>query len=109
MSKPPSVQRTTRQRLLLQRVVLALVPALVIASLAASAIWGESGLLVRPPRGPRLATANDELAAVDRENQRLLRELRLMEQDPVLLERVVAEELGWGREGAVLYRFDETP
>jgi len=94
------------QRTLFQRVLLALLPALVIASLAASAIWGESGLLVRHQLRGRLASANDDLAAVERENQRLLRDLRLMEQDVVLLERLVAEELGWGREGTTIYRFE---
>ena len=97
----------TSQRPLLQRVLLALLPALVIASLAASAIWGESGLLARHQLRGRLVEANQDLASVERENQRLLRRLRLMEQDPVLLERVVAEELGWGREGTTLYRFAE--
>lgn len=92
---------------LLQRALLALLPALVIASLAASAIWGESGLLARHDLHGRLDKANADLAATERENQRLLRELRLMESDPVLLERVVAEELGWAREGDTVYRFDE--
>lgn len=82
-------------------------PALVIASIAASAIWGESGLLVRHQLRARLASANDDLATMERDNQRLLRDLRLMEQDPLLLERVVAEELSWAREGTVLYRFDD--
>jgi len=91
---------------LFQRALLALLPALVIASLAASAIWGESGLLARHELRADLDKANHTLAATERENQRLLRELRLMESDPVLLERVVAEELSWAREGDTLYRFD---
>ncbi len=90
---------------LLQRALLALLPALVIASLAASAIWGESGLLARHELRGRLDKANAELAATERENQRLLRELRVMETDPVLMERMVAEELSWAREGDTIYRF----
>ncbi len=90
---------------LLQRALLALLPALVIASLAASAIWGERGLLARHVLVGRLDSATGELAATERENQRLLRELRVMETDPVLMERMVAEELSWAREGDTIYRF----
>lgn len=90
-----------------QRALLALLPAMIIAGLAASAVWGESGLLARHQLETRLDRANDELATLERENQRLLRDLRLMDQDPVVLERMVAEELGWGREGATLFRFDD--
>jgi cell division protein FtsB len=118
-SPPPRAEHPSRRAALLpsppksallklpspQRVFLALLPALVIASLAASALWGESGLLARHQLRGQLARANDSLADTERENQRLLRELRLMDQDPLLLERMVAEELGWGRQGDVIYRF----
>lgn len=93
-------------RSFLQRALLALLPALVIASLAASAVWGESGLLARHKLASRLDVANAELAEIDRENQKLLRDLSV-EEDPVVMERLVAEELGWARKGTVLYRFDD--
>jgi cell division protein FtsB len=91
----------------LQRALLVLLPALVITSLAASAIWGESGLLARHQLREQLALENAGLAEVERANQRLVRDLRLMERDPLLLERMVAEELSWGREGDTLYRFED--
>lgn len=89
------------------RVLLALLPAIVMASVGASTIWGESGLLARRQLERELVEANAELAAIERDNQRLLRELRLMDEDPVVLERMVAEELGWGAEGATIIRFVE--
>jgi cell division protein FtsB len=79
---------------------------MVLASIAASAVWGESGVLARHALRARLERANDDLAALDRENQRLLRDLSVMEQDPVVLERIIAEELGWAREGSTVYRFE---
>ena len=82
-------------------------PTLIIATVVASTIWGEFGLLPRYELQVQLGRANDRVAAVERENQRLLREVTLMERDPAVLERVVAEELSWGTEGAVIYRFDE--
>ena len=81
---------------------------MILSALAASAVWGESGLLARRLLADQLEHSNAELAAIDRENQRLLRQLRLMEQDPAVLERLVAEELGWAREGTTLSRVDDT-
>lgn len=95
-------------RTTLQRVLLTLIPAIVLASIATSAIWGESGLLVRHDLRERVARSNGELAAIERENQRLLRDLQLIDRDPVVLERMLAEELGWAREGSTIYRFDDT-
>lgn len=81
-----------------------------MVSVGVSTIWGESGVFVRRELARELLQANTELAAVERENQRLIRELRLMDEDPAVLERVVAEELGWGRDDAVIIRFvDEAP
>ena len=91
---------------LFQRVVLALLPALLLAGIAASAVWGDNGLLERHRLRTELRQANDELARVERENDQLLRELTTGDQDEVVLERMVAEELGWGREDATIYRFD---
>lgn len=89
------------------RLLLSVVPAAVLVVIAASAIWGDSGLLVRHDLAARLHDANEQFADLDRENQRIVHELVSMEQDPVVLERVVAEELGWARDGAVVYRFEE--
>lgn len=91
----------------LHRLVLALLPASIVSFVGVSVIWGDSGLLARHRLADELQRANGELAALDRENQRLIRELQLMEQDPLVLERLVAEELGWGRSDAVIVRFDD--
>jgi cell division protein FtsB len=89
------------------RLLLTLIPAVIIVSVALSAVWGNNGLVTRAKLRGELDHAAARLATVDRENQRLLRELQLMEQDPQVLERVVAEELSWGRQGATIYRFDD--
>lgn len=92
--------------LLLRRVLLALLPAMITVAVAVSAIWSDGGLVARQRLAVEVADANAELATVERENQRLLRQLHLMDADPVVLERMVADELGWGRQGATLYRFE---
>lgn len=89
-----------------QRVVLALLPAALLCAIAASAVWGENGLIERHRLRGDLREANAALADVERENQRLMRDLGTGQRDPVAQERLVAEELGWGRPDATLYRFD---
>lgn len=91
---------------LVHRILLAVLPALVIGAVVVAAIWGDNGLLRRDELAEELSTANQELSEIQRENQRLLRELHLLEEDPVAAERAVAEELGWSTEGTTLYRFD---
>jgi cell division protein FtsB len=87
--------------------LLSLLPALVLVSIAVSAVWGDGGLLARHELKARLERDKASLAALERANQRLVSELVWLEKDPVLLERAVAEELGWAREGTTLYRFED--
>ena len=70
-------------------------------------IWGDNGVIVRHQLDAQLDASHSELARLERANEVALRELKLMESDPVVLERMVADELGWGREDAVLVRFSE--
>ena len=110
----PSISRIPRSPLnpktlhyWLQRTAFVLVPTAVIALVGASAIWGENGLVERHRLQAELLQANTELAALERENQRLLRQLKVGREDPVAVERMVAEELGWGDPSATLYRFED--
>ena len=89
-----------------QRLALAILPALVLVSVAVAAIWGDNGLTARHQLRLELEGANDRLAAIDTENQVLLWNLVQMERDPIVLERIIADELAWGPPGAVLYRFE---
>lgn len=92
---------------LVHRILLAVLPALVIGAVVIVAIWGDNGLLRREDLSEELEQANSDLLELQRDNQRLLRELHLLEEDPVAAERAVAEELGWATEGTTLYRFDD--
>lgn len=94
---------------LLQRAFLVFAPAAILVVIAVSAVWGEAGLLSRHELRGRLQREKQELARIERDNQRLLSELLWLDRDPVLLERAVAEELGWAREGTTLYRFPPEP
>ena len=91
------------------RLVFAIAPALVISVLFVIMMWGEEGLHTRGQLREQLVEERQHLAELDRENQRLLRQIKLMERDPVVLERLVAEQLQLAAEGAVLYAFDDQP
>lgn len=91
---------------LLHRLLLSLLPASVLVVVAVSAIWGDSGLLARVALRDRLDRANATVAELDRDNQRILHLLSSMERDPLVMERLVAEELGWARAGSTVYRFE---
>lgn len=91
----------------LHRTLYALLPALLLVGLAVAAIWGENGLVARAALQQQLSAEKEALAKLDRENARLLREIRMLGEDALLVERAAAEEIGWARSGATLYRFDD--
>ena len=86
--------------------MFSIVPAAIIFGMAVTAVGGENGLAARHGLQSQLRDASEDLTSIQRENQLLLRELKLMSEDPYVIERMVAEELSWGRPGTVIYRFD---
>ncbi len=82
-------------------------PAGVLVVLTASAMWGRDGMEARDQLRDRVATAQAELARIDRDNQRLLRELRVLDRSPEARERMVADELQLARPGTLVIRFDD--
>jgi cell division protein FtsB len=91
------------------RVLLSLFPALILALVAVAAVWGDNGVLARHSLQLDLEREKGDLAKIDRDNARLLRELDIEGGDRVLVERAVAEEIGWASEGTTIYRFDDAP
>lgn len=89
------------------RLALTIVPALILALIAVSAIWSDGGLLVRYQLERQKERAIEENAALTRENARLAREISVLDQDPRAVEREVADAIGRAREGATLYTFGE--
>jgi|JI6StandDraft_1071083.scaffolds.fasta_scaffold964921_1 cell division protein FtsB len=80
--------------------------ALLIGLVLASAHGGDSILRYWELR--QTATESlDAWAQQERQNTRMLLQIRQLDSDPVNVERLIAEELGMAREGATLYHFDE--
>ena len=92
----------------LQRLAFVVVPTVLVGALAATVVWGEKGVVRYVELRSELRHANTRLRAIERENQHLLREIHALERDRVVVERVVADELGWAPDGATLYRFDDS-
>lgn len=91
----------------LQPLLLRVVPSLLVVSLVVLTIWGDGGMLEYYDLKAVVEERKDAWAEVERDNMRLMHELKRLESDPVNLERIVAEELGWARSGATLYYFED--
>ena len=74
----------------------ALIPAALLSAVGVWLLWGDSGLMARSALRTQLAKANSDSAAVERENQRLVRELAILYCDPRAVERDVADQIGSG-------------
>jgi cell division protein FtsB len=92
---------------LVHRVLFALLPAALLSGLFATVVWGEKGLIRHAELRTELRDANNALRHLERKNQRLLRELHALDEDRIVVERVVAEDLGWASAGTTLYHFSE--
>lgn len=93
-------------RSLIARLLFVIIPAAFLVTTVWASIWGDEGVIARQQVARELNDSQMDLASLERENQRLLYDLRSLEQDPRALERAAAEELGWARPGATIYRFD---
>ncbi len=101
------MKRLVLPRVWLQRLVMAAVPAALIVAAGVSAIWGPHGVLQGERLRQQKAEVDVKLAQLTLMNQGLLREIRLLDRDQVVLERAVADELGWAKPGTKLYRFKD--
>ena len=65
----------------MQRLLFSIVPALILLALGTAIVFGHNGLMSQWNLRSEMRTANTELAAIERENHALLREIRLMQRD----------------------------
>ncbi len=88
------------------KVVLPVAVAYALAgALAASAIWGNRGLVHLWRLEAQLAELERTALQLQRGNSALRARLRRLRSDTNFLEQVIRERLGWVREGEILYRF----
>lgn len=87
------------------RIILSLLPAVVLVVTAASSVFGEGGLLVHAQLRERRDALNAEIVELSNLNACLLREISLLDQEPVARRRLAADVFGRAEPGATLYTF----
>lgn len=93
------------------RHLLNLLPALLMAGVVLSTLFGEYGLIRRHMLMRHFAEVHATAEELQQENALLRREIRRIQQSRVALERKAAEELLMAPPGATIYRFapEEVP
>lgn len=79
----------------------------VLVGLASSLLLGDANPWTVWNLEREKAEVSAEWAAVERENDRMLREIRALRSDPRVYERLAADRHNVAPEGAVIYAFDE--
>ena len=88
-----------------QRLLFAVLPAVLVCGVATWTIVGEAGVMARIDLENRLIEANRSLADLEQANQNLLWTLRSIEGDRRTVEREVVRELHLAPKGATVYQF----
>ena len=83
-----------------------MIPGVTLVVLAGLIVWGDKGMMRQLELKTQLGRADVELADIQRQNQRMLRQLKAIETDSRILERIAGEELNMGVVGARIIRFD---
>lgn len=73
-----------------------------------SSVFGDKGFLHLLRLRKEMVALEERNALVQKENTRLRNRIQKLRQDDRVLERLVRDELGWVRDGEILYRF-KTP
>ena len=92
-----------------QRLLFAVLPAILVCGMATWTIVGDAGVLARSDLEHRLTEANQSLADLERDNQNLLWTLRSIDGDRRAMEREVVRELHLAPKGATVYQFSGEP
>ena len=94
-------------------------PAALLGLVVFSMIWGNNGVIARNQLRQLAEQSAVEKSREDLKYQKMIRDIELTGSelaadgsgsvgvDPVIIERLAAEELHWGKPGTVLYRFED--
>ena len=101
------LENTSRQGGRVQRVLARVIPSTVLIGVVVWTLVGPNGLRDLYTLSEHANEARDRWANLEKANTRLLLDLQRLEQDPINLERLAADQLGLVRPGTTLYAFDE--
>ena len=88
-----------------QRFLLAILPSMLIAGIALTALFGESGYLAKLRLETRIQEVNMELSRLEAENRHVSGNLMHSRSSEKRLERTIVDEMGLVAPGTVLYTF----
>lgn len=91
--------------LLARRLVMTIVPFTLMGAVVLMAIFGDHGLVRRHELRQKHAEVEQRIRELEVQNGELRRQIRLLDRDPVGLQRLAAEELLLAPPGSTLYRF----
>lgn len=94
--------------LLARRLVMTIVPFTLMGAVVLMAIFGDHGLVRRHELRQKHAEVERRIQELQSENSELRRQIRLLDEDPVGLQRLAVEELLVAPPGSTIYRFEET-
>lgn len=95
--------KTSRTMSVLVRVV----PTVLLAGLAVYTVVGPDGVKDYLALRRQAEQARQDWIDLERDNDRLVLDVQHLQEDPIHMERLVADELHLARPGATLYVFDE--
>lgn len=101
------MENTSRQGSRVQRILARVVPSTVLIAVVVWTLVGPNGLRDLYTLSEHANEARDRWANLEKANTRLLLDLQRLQQDPINLERLAADQLGLVRPGTTLYAFDE--
>jgi len=84
-----------------------LLVAAALAGLVALSAFDPEGLARHRRLEAEVRRLAEENRAIGLQNARLRREVRALQGDPAALERAAREELGWVRQGEIVFKLDE--
>jgi cell division protein FtsB len=79
--------------------------AILTILLLFSSVFGEKGFLHQLKLKKEMAAFKESNAEIQRESTLLRNRIQKLNEDDRVLEKLVRDELGWVRDGEILYRF----
>ena len=107
MGKRNYLKTDRSSRKSLNRKALIAGAALVVLYLLASCIFGEMGLIKYYRMQAQYNSLTQEIATLEQDNARLLRDVHALKTDPDYLEILARDKLGLARQGEIVYYYGE--
>ena len=92
-----------------RREILMMAGALFAVYLILSFLFGDMGLFRSLRMKETHRRLQQEIHTLQQENDRLRQQIEVLKHDPVAMERLARERLGYARDGEIVYRFQEPP